>query len=273
MIITSMDPGSSHTGLARLDCTLPLPSALLDWALCPMQSAEHIASFNKKIAPVFWKWTSPNLETPHLLVERPPPAARADTGHGKQAVIGDVQGFIGGMAVGWWLSNGYPVLGRVRPGNGQDDGWRASVLLTSARRGRPLQRPTRASVTRATSSKGQRGRPRANPAGGFILPYLGCGHELVCPDFAALHDAPHQCAVCTGPQRELAADEVRDAWKKLACDFVEWIWPNQFEAIVADASSRAKTLKPPHQYAGVADVCEAICIGLHGRVLFEGAGS
>jgi len=267
MQIVSMDPGSSHTGLAMLDVELSLPSALKDWALCPLRSDGLSESFDRQVLNVFRRWCAPDAGPRYLLVERPPPTARKDTGHGFQAVIGDVQGYIGGMAVGWWLHEHQPVLGRVRPGNGADDGWRASVLLESARRGRLVERPRRKGRRPRTSVRGQRGKPRRDPAGGFILPYTGCEHTVRCQDFAALQAAPHQCAACAAPQRDATADEVRAAWKKLACDFVEWLWPEQYQAIVADASSRAKTVKRPHEYLGVSDVCEAICIGVHGRRL------
>ncbi len=269
MLIASIDQSNSYTGMALVSATLPIEDALVDWANVRMSQDDAISSFRRCIVPVLLRWTQ-TYQNIFLLVEQPPPTARGDVEHGHQAAIGDAQGLLGGLALGWWMAQGHPVIGRVEPG-GKNSGWRQTVVLEAARSGRLLQTPSRAYTPVVGRLKGKRGKPRRDPDApggkGWIMPYLGCGHDLSFSCFSALVEAPAECPECAKPKsgREVA-DRVRDEWKRLAYDVVDHFWPDHLREIVTDASSRAKTIRKPHRYAGVSDVCDAICIGLHGRI-------
>lgn len=196
-----------------------------------------------------------------FIIEKPPPAARQDTGHGWQAAIGDGVGFIGGTIAGMVLSCGFDqVPVRVTPGP-----WRAHMLTLTATWGRPIPNPKErlAAMKAKPASVGKVERDPDHP-GGFRLRWADCDHVWPARDLAHLQRKPEQCPEC-GHETASRADRMTDLWKQTAVDFVAAWWPEQLEGLVAAARARArKKDQPRHRLQGVADACEAAGIACYG---------
>lgn len=94
---------------------------------------------------------------------------------------------------------------------------------------------------------------------------FSCGHEVTVDGMASLTAMGTNCPRCRDREkRRDPAEEIRDAWKLLACDGIAHFFPILFAELVTDARSRARDkTKEPWQLAGVSDACEAAWIAIH----------
>lgn len=181
---------------------------------------------------------------PHICVlERPPPTAHKGQGPRiGQASIGYPIGYLSGLVAHDFVVAGHPVH-RVDVSI-----WRQTMLDVAVRRGinpTPRLQPS----TLQPLKRDGRGR--------LVLTWSGCDHEKIVK-FEDLKRSHPICPICVG-----SLTDPGERWKATACSFVSQIWPEVYEPLVEAAREGARARHLDHRYAGVADACEAACIGLH----------
>lgn len=254
MMYGGIDPSSSYVGVAAVSGERGRIRPV--WLGEPVILRGHpLDEWNRRLRAA--------LEPPVALgvlrwrIEEPPPAAKADTGHVRQAPIGFGVGFPGGMAAAILFSLGATEVELVEPRI-----WRPSMLLVAALHGAVVVDP-RSRVARAPPTARGEVRKVRRDGGEMVLGYTGCDHEVRAANLAALKRAPTRCAVCAtgGPKPTDRARDIRDAWKMAACSFAEQLWPAEYAALRLSLRSREST--PDHRRAGLSDVCEAAAIAAH----------
>lgn len=267
-ITIGIDPGNSYTGMCQLfwldDGQIHTVVLHRIVGLGPMER-----TFAERIVPAL---VSNSLalaaaERVAVGVERPPPTARKDVNHGHQAPIGEAAGFTAGLVVGECMRRGWSHH-RLSV-----QSWRQPMLIWAARKGFVRQAPSR---RRQRAIPGTHSRSRvqllervpSEDGEGWDIIWKDCDHKTRATTYEAMTAAVERgCAACAKPQVPATADEVRDAWKRLACEIVEHFFPDAYRALVHEAAAAAKSVKPDWQYAGVADACEAFGIALQVREL------
>lgn len=253
MLIHGIDPSADYTGYGTIRPNDRDKPPDLEHLEAIRMTDELCDRIQERLALRIYEGDRSDL----WIIERVPPAARADTGHGWQAAIGDSTGWIGGLVGGMLLANDYDRHpSRVRPGP-----WRASMLLLSTKWGHHLMRPKeRLALSKTPDTVGTVKRA---DGGGFNLEWQDCDHVWFANDLATLQRKPDTCPEC-GDRTRSRADRIRDAWKETAVEFVHTFWPEPLRELVEAARSRArKKSKPMHQLAGVADACEAVGVACH----------
>lgn len=202
-----------------------------------------------------------------VTIERPPPTAR-DGAHGgaKQAEIGFTLGLLIGATAERLSAAGHLVeLADV-------SSWRASMLLWSTRWGVLAEEPTRAPLTAVALQETSRGMVQGSrierKRDGLEVVWSGCGHRTAV-SFGGISSFPHRrCPTCSEiPLRRPGTDDKewkRQAWKALACTLVGRHWPAEYSTLLYQARSAARVSHQDHEFAGVADACEAVWIAVHG---------
>jgi hypothetical protein len=217
-----------------------------------------LAAAATKMHDIIAPWTK---ETAIISFEQPPPTARKDMRHGHQAPIGWKLGLISGIVISPFLSNPDIVIQEVKVAD-----WRRKMLELAAVQGQPLTKPSRRSIAnkKVDETGPQLQSPLITvPGGGWIGQY-SCGHQLPLPDLRAVQSAPQTCPTCSKDKREKSAagTEIRELWKKTACQFVGRLFPANYNALVVEARHSARTKQPDHKLSGVADASEGTCIAL-----------
>lgn len=258
-LVLGFDQSNRVTGFGVVRPAERLQERLLWMEAIPMLSDDDGVerSVLERIYPLVEHWSSHNRV--RIWIEQAPPMVRRDVKHGPQAAIGFAQGWLGGLIAGRFLGQ-FPVT-RVGP-----DVWRATMLVEAARAGLVLPEPGRRPPP---PPPGQVQRFKVDRAGAaFVRVWDGCNHRETFTTYADLHKAPATacttCAAGDAVQTLTDAEAVRDAWKKTACRFVHHFWPGMYGNIIQDALSRARSDRPEHKLAGVADACEAVGIAIHG---------
>ena len=237
-MILSIDPSSSYVGIAQLE---------------PDGSDAIIESIRFHPRTLLGRLGVMDDAT-QVLIEKPPPASRAR--HDHQAPIGYAIGRVTGIVEGWAVGTGISVdLVEVTP-------WRNNMLVYAARRGLVRQPPKgqrRLSVGPAPNLQ----RAQRLDGGGYLLTFRNCDCEVEVKGYIGLHEVgDNGCPKCRTKPGMLTDDEIRDAWKQTAYEIALHLWPQRVDWLVRDAASRAQSKKAPWLYAGVADGCEAACLGL-----------
>jgi predicted lipoprotein with Yx(FWY)xxD motif len=112
--------------------------------------------------------------------------------------------------------------------------------------------------------------------GRYYATFKGCDHRAdIGGSFAEVEASPTkmcpQCNLATMATGMTPDEWRRDEWKRLACTAVAHRWPTLYAAVVEDARGRARSQKPDHRLAGVADACEAAGVALHVALQLEPA--
>lgn len=198
----------------------------------------------------------------HVVLEQAPGIVRSDVDHGPQAAIGWALGRLTGRLEERFEAAGDAVsLVEVST-------WRERMIVWSCRWGVLAAPPPKSPPSAIPSALGlpaqQRKVDRAE-GGGFLVTWSGCGHVQPVTTYDELTQFSHvRCPTCTvAPLKRAGEDPAewrRRAWKALACELVAAHWPVPYGALVADAKSRAKTMRADSELAGVADACEAVWI-------------
>ena len=182
---------------------------------------------------------------PHICaLERPPPTAHKGQGPRiGQAAIGYPIGYLSGLVAHDFVVAGHQVERiDVSP-------WRATMVEVAARRGIDLT----AKLAKATLLPIKRDAKNR-----LVLTWSGCDHERLI-NLGDLQRSRHpNCPTCVGELMDAS-----DRWKAAACSFVRQMWPEIYDRVVEEAKAGAKASHLDHRYAGVADACEAACVGLH----------
>lgn len=203
-----------------------------------------------------------------LALERPPPTARTDTRHGHQAAIGYPIGYVSGLIAARAIQLGFEVVRvNVSP-------WRDSMLIDAARRGLVLDRPGRKRRRKALGAKSPVRRIDRGAHGERSVLWVGCEHSYrLTPDADLLPQINHlvEAGGCPECRRPATPDEVRDQWKRVACQWAKHRWPDSYRRLVVEARRSARTDRPDHQLAGVPDACEAAGVAHHVRAERGGA--
>lgn len=255
-----IDQSNSYTGIAIA------PSA---WA-GGLQSLGFVIMYQGDVERSYRERILPALpDQVHAIgIEKSAGVARSDTNHGKQAVIGEALGWLGGLIASPYVARGIPVL-RPEPGE-----WRQSLRLYAAEKGELLPEVTRAQVVAqaeiANAPKpdrlGDLTRTFVTTVKGakivFTSKWSRCGHPW-SGSLAELQDVPAACPRCAKGTRIDPAALVRDAWKKWSCDAARRLFPDSYEELVSGARARARTDKPDHQLGGVSDACDAAGVLIH----------
>lgn len=257
MVIVGIDQSNAATGIGVVRPAERLQERLLWLEPILMLDDDVERSVLERIYPVLEHWTE--HDRAQLWVEQAPPMMRSDVKHGAQASIGFAQGWLGGLIAGRFLGR-FPVH-RVGPSP-----WRTTMLVEAARAGLVLPEPGRKPPP---PPPGQVQRFKVDRAGAaFVRVWDGCNHRETFHTYADLHKAQAQacttCAAGNAVQTLTDAEAVRDAWKATACRFVRHFWPGMYDNVVRGAQARARSDRPEHRLAGVADACEAVGIALHG---------
>jgi hypothetical protein len=205
-------------------------------------------------------------EIKSVYVEQAPIASREDK-LGNEADIGWKQGWAAAhMAL--------VVCPDVCPIPVQVSAWREAMIIQSTRGGFLVQAPRRtrdAVVLPARVGRSGIQQVKRLEGGRFDVEYR-CGHKATAPDYEALAESFADCAQCATPPRSehRSAEEIRDAWKELACKVAHHWWPDNYDKIVQDARSRARAFdKPDHQLQGVPDACEAAGISVYAHSVLK----
>lgn len=190
-------------------------------------------------------------------IEKPPPTAKADTGHARQAPIGFGVGFPGGMLAALLFELGATDVELVEPGI-----WRPSMLAVAALHHYPLP-DAKARVGGTVPGPANHRRVTRDPESGDVLLEYPCGHRAPHKNLASLQRAPSICPTCANVSSDptARARAIRDAWKAIAVEFVAALWPTAYAELRGSLRSRATT--PDHRRAGLSDVCEATGIAAH----------
>jgi len=243
-MVIACDLDNQHSGLA-LVAGEPGHERVIDVRRVVM-GGDPFEAIMRRVAPVVTTWLQDHPAA-RLLIERPPPTVRADVRHGPQAVIGEAQGWVAGLLAGAVASRLAAPPERVPNG-----AWHDSLALVAARRGVGL--PT------GQRKAGAASRPELVRDGGLRLRWA-CGHEQPFdPSKAA--QAPQACPKCSKAQDP--ADARRDLRKQRAWALASALAPELMAGVVAEAEAKARTSREPWRMAGVDDVADAVCIGLHG---------
>lgn len=256
-VVITVDPGNSYTGLAMLVEGHPEHARM---ARVCMFDGDVERSVRERVAPLLISWIMVarhlGCSRPTLLIERCPPTARKDAGHGKQAQIGFALGWLGGMIAGYLMA---ATMNAVQVELVDVGVWRKGLSDD------PLFMKRVAPVIVAMP-KTQRFEMQRNGNGGYIRVWAGCGHREVLPRWADIQHLtpPAKCPSCetaTGDRAKI----VRDEWKERACLYVERVYPDLLTEMVDEARATAMHKdKPVHELAGVADACEAMCMARYG---------
>ena len=252
------DPGSDYMGLARLDGDSLTMSRI-------RMGGGALTSAN--VNDVRWHMGDDRMV---VGIEQPPPTVRKDVNHGHQAPIGWRLGLAASTVIVPALRRGWPVT-EVPVGE-----WRATMLVHAARGGLLIQKPSR---------RGRVGRPMLTPtgstvaraqrlgeSGGFEVHFKWCAHVHVADNYEDMIEIVN-CPECAKPPKPVTYDEIRDAWKRICCEWVAHFWPDEYVRIVAQAKKTARTEKPDHQLVGVADACEAVGVAVHMQMTHEKVGN
>lgn len=264
-VCVGVDPSAEYTGLAVVR---PGPGdrvELVDLTFAIMLARNATRSVVERIHPWLDARAFPGAA---IWLERPPPTARSDAGHGAQAAIGDSIGWVGGLIAGRYVATCR--VHRVLPTD-----WRRTLLLEAARSGLLLSDPSRATPPKegAPLRPGVRAKvDRGTAPGELVRSWSGCDHRQRFANYESLTlstaTSCPDCAARPAPRWDRAA-EVRAGWKRAACRWVAHCWPDDYARLVEGARARSKVAKEPWELAGVADACEAVGIAVHG--LREGA--
>lgn len=243
-MVIACDLDNQHSGLA-LVAGPPGREQVLDVRRIVM-GADPYEAIMRRVAPIVMGWLD-RAPGAGLLIERPPPTVRADVRHGPQAVIGEAQGWVAGL-----LSGVVAFRLAAAPIRVTNSEWHETLPLVAARRGVAL--PT------GQRKAGAASRPELVRNGGLRLRWA-CGHERPF-DPAQAAQAPQACPTCakaTDP-----ADARRDLRKQRAWTLAAALAPELMAGVVEQAEAKARTSREPWRMAGVDDVADAVCIGLHG---------
>lgn len=264
-LVLGVDPSAEYTGLAVVHRGADARVSLVALDAVIMFAGNATRSVVERIHPWIDARVFPGAA---IWTERPPPTARADTGHGAQAAIGDSIGWVGGLIAGRYLATCR--VHRVLPTD-----WRRSMLLEAARAGLLLGDPSRVTPPKegAPLRPGMRAKvDRGTAPGELVRSWSGCDHSQRFVDYASLTlssaTSCPDCAALPAPRWDRAG-AVRAAWKQAACRWVEHRWPDAYAELVEGARARSKVTKAAWELGGVADACEAVGIAVHG--LQEGA--
>lgn len=257
--VLGLDPSSSSTGIGLID-----QHGVRRVEAVRMVPGETLRSAVERTIPAVHRVCG-GIRPRLVIIEKPPGTARKDTERSMQADIGWHCGVSGALAVAELLIDGVPIIW-VEP-----KPWRATMLIEAARAGLVLSKPTRRNAHRSLPRK--RGKVYRDVKV-FVQSYLGCEHTLRCEDFIALANGPETCAVCsTSTSKMRPADQVTDAWKAMAVQVCDHLWPGALDSVVADAQSRAKSVKERHRYVGVSDAAESLLVALHGASTLDTVAS
>lgn len=242
-MIVAVDAATGHyTGLAVFDGDC---DPVLHRVKC--FSGDWERTYLERIRPI----TLEVLATPGphtVAVERPPPTANKNQGPRiGQAAIGYPIGYLSGLVVHDFVVAGHEVLKvDVSP-------WRDTMLSVAARCGidptPKLPKSTMLPLVRNLRNQ-------------LVATWSTCDHRQVTTLEDLQNGRLKTCPICVG---ELI--DKTDRWKATACNFVRQQWPKAYAPILAAAKANADKAHLDHRYAGVADACEAACIGLHVREL------
>jgi len=286
MIFIGIDPSSAFVGLAIAQILGDGGIAIQRLKGVRCFAGDPIRSVRERVLPEIRMGVCGVPDVPLIaealqgvlaaFVEKAPAKARGDTNHGPQASIGDAIGFVGGLSVAELLVGGVTIE-RVEPSP-----WRNSMLIWAARNGlvrvAPKRSHRRELVPEDVGRSAIRGRlTRGMNSRGvdcYWLRYHGCEHVQDVPvaDGTVGLNRSRTCMACRVPVMD-DAQWVRDQWKALACEIVCHFWPLEYAELVVDAKSRARTERPDHQIAGVADACEAMGVLLHAVLEHESSAS
>ncbi len=261
MVVVGIDHSNAHTGLARVRPAADLKDRLVEVCAITMYSGDVQRSVVERIRPTLHGWVHADTCV-HLWAEKAPPTARGDVDHGHQGAIGFAQGWLAAAIVAPYM--GVHGVHLVGPST-----WRDTMLIEAARAGFLLEEPSRRAPVVASSAPQGFKVELAPNAQGYTKVWAGCGHRDHFANYDALHGAGSpRCPQCAAgvlvPRGMSEAEAIRDAWKETACRFVARFWPEQYQAVVSDARSRAKTASADHRLGGVSDACEAVGIAIHG---------
>jgi hypothetical protein len=246
MVVIAADMDNQHTGLA-LVAGAPGAEQVLDVARVVM-GPDPFAGAVGRVAPIAARWLDAHPGA-RLVIERPPPMVRSDVHHGPQAAIGDALGWVSGALAG-------ALSGRLTapPCRVSSSDWRAVLAPVAARHGVSL--PTSPGQARPAG-----GRPELVRAPDLRLRF-GCGHEVPFNPARAA-SAPASCPTCAG-RRADPAEARRDWHKQRAWMVAEAVAPALMARVLEEAKATARSEREPWRMAGVDDVADAVCLGLHG---------
>lgn len=272
MIVLSIDPGNTYTGWCvswahpLRETSEPTPGVWGAVRVGDRGVYTAARELRETIGAVLSRretWTTTEAIT-HVYVEQAPIASRDDK-LGNEADIGWKQGWAAAHMALIVAPYCVPIPVQV-------SAWRESMIIESTRAGFLLQAPSRKRAVPAALVVGRNAIANVKriEGGRFEVEYK-CGHHATAPNYSAMTERFVECPECAKPPRteDLTAEEIRDAWKELACRFAAHWAPETYARLVADARSRARTEKPDHQLQGVPDACEALGINVHAYRLAE----
>ncbi len=261
MSLTSIgiDPGSDYLGLGAVwldDDGLCIHAELHRIRVTGLSLPETVAKVDLLLRPLV-------REAVILSWEQPPPTVRKDTNHKFQAAIGYRLGLIAGAVISPYLK-----LPNVEARETEVSKWRDNILSFAAINGPALGRPTRRGLVKNRVGEigpGLQSPLTSVPGDGWIGTY-SCRHEIVLKTFSDVQKAPKTCPQCTNKTVAAQSDpakEIRDSWKRLACQVVKEHFPVQYEDLLVPAREAARKKNSlDHQLLGVSDACEALCIAI-----------
>lgn len=255
MRVIGIDQGGEHIGLGVLEGEIGRKPELLLLRSVRGDSRGDAERTAELVVDALEEHLVPGTR---VLLERAPDKARADVKRRGQALVGWSLGFLAGL-----------IFGEIRRRRARSEigvgleavaDWRASMLLLSHQWGVGAQKPSAKGGPRPSPSREPRTVERIER--GFVVRWGACGHGTPVSDLIGLRSFPHErCPKCHSIGKiEPGADERRDRWKELSCRLVRAHWPGPYEALVADARSRARTDPPDHRLAGVSDAADATWI-------------
>lgn len=255
-VVVGVDPGSDYLGIAVLYRQVSGAPRVEMHGL--RVAGKSLARRCEVIAPVI----DPVIGLhPVVGVEQPPPTANKHQKRGHQAPIGWRLGLAAGLVTVPFARAGCDVQEiPVRD-------WRRGMLASARAYGMVVPAPNRRNLPPVGSTVID--KLVRNEAGELVASWRGCAHFTVM-QVPADRKQPSTCPECRRMARQVD-DPVRDAWKRIACLWVQRVWPAEYAALVDPAKSRARTEQPDHTLAGVADACEAVGVGMH--IMMVGSSS
>ena len=264
-MILGIDPSStSYIGVSALD---PAGIRLVSVRCLP----DMARTLRERLIPSLDQLLSqiPAGSPVTVVIEKPPPTARKDTQHAKQAGIGDALGWSGGLVAGVLFARYGADFVRYEPGE-----WRETLLSEAGRLRLSALKPGSAAWMRAQEKPRPDGwqnktgfelvRSQERP-GSFTRRWQACGHnDPTLISFANLDAAGKVCPICHNPpqRHQDRAELVRLGWKRLACEVAEKKWPEEFATLKRERTERSQAVDQA-KIPGLADTCEAAFIALH----------
>ncbi len=257
MVVVGCDPSSSYVGLGLVSSS---PESRLGFGLDGLLSIRlrtvSWQEVEERIGPVIERWSAPGVV---LAIEQPPPTARKDrTKTVQQAAVSWPIGRVSGLLeMHAKLTTVYAL-----PGD-----WRDSMLTLSARAGLVRQKPRRSGITRPSLCSTPVRDVRAVGDGKLLITFRGCGHAHEVHGYERLKEVGGICPQCGSAAKNDTrshAEQIREEWKKLACEITRVHFPAMFATLENDARSRARDHgKEAWRLAGVPDACEAAWVAAH----------